>query len=201
MKGSIITLAFFATGILLGYKAWLPEVLLTHDISTYALYVLMFLVGVGIGGDSKMREVLSKINLKILLVPLTTIIGTLIGVTIVFTMLEDYSLREYYAVGSGFGYYSLSSIIIKEIGQNTESLAVIALLSNILREIFTLLFSPFFAKFFGKLAPIVSGGATSMDVTLPIITTYSGKDYAFVSLFNGVILTLLVPVFVAFFMA
>lgn len=200
MKGSLITLAFFSCGILLGYKGWLPEILLTNDISTYALYVLMFLVGIGIGGDSKMREVLSKINFKILLVPLTTIVGTLLGVTVVFYFVKGYSLMEYYAVGSGFGYYSLSSIIIKEVGQNSDSLAVIALLSNILREIFTLLFSPIFARFFGKLAPIVSGGATSMDVTLPIISASSGKDYVFVSLFNGVILTLLVPVFVAFFM-
>lgn len=98
------------------------------------------------------------------------------------------------AVGAGFGYYSLSSIFITEISGPT--LGVIALLSNILRELVTLLASPLFAKYFGKLAPITSGGATSMDTTLPIIVQSSGKEYAIISVFSGIVLTILVPFFV-----
>lgn len=82
-----------------------------------------------------------------------------------------------------------------------ETLGVIALLSNVMREIITLLFTPVFARYFGKLAPITAGGATSMDTTLPIITQYVGKDYAIVSLFNGVVLTILVPFIVTFILA
>ena len=72
-------------------------------------------------------------------------------------------------------------------------MGVIALLSNISREIITLLFTPVFARYFGKLAPISSGGATSMDTTLPIITKYIGSDYAIISIFSGVVLTILIP--------
>ena len=44
------------------------------------------------------------------------------------------------AVGAGFGYYSLSSIFITE--YKGPELGTIALLSNITREIITLLFAP-----------------------------------------------------------
>ena len=79
-----------------------------------------------------------------------------------------------------------------------ETLGVIALLSNIMRELITLLATPIFLKYFGKLAPIAAGGATSMDTTLPIITKFSGKDYAIIAIFSGTVLTILVPFLVTF---
>jgi len=68
-----------------------------------------------------------------------------------------------------------------------------ALISNISREIFTLIATPILVKFFGKLSPIASGGATSMDTTLPVIAKFSGREYAVISVFSGVVLTILVP--------
>ena len=156
----------------------------------------MFLVGIGIGTDPRSLEALRSMNLRILLVPLTTIVGTLLGVTAVSVLVKNISLNDILAVGSGFGYYSLSSIYITEL--RGETLGVVALLSNVMREIITLLMTPIFARYFGRLAPITAGGATSMDTTLPIITKYVGKDYAIVSLFNGTMLTILVPFLVTF---
>jgi len=100
------------------------------------------------------------------------------------------------AVGAGFGYYSLSSLFITQL--SGEMLGVTALLSNILREILTLLATPLLVQYFGKLAGIASGGATSMDTTLPVITRYSGKEWSIISVFSGVVLTLLVPFLVTF---
>ena len=71
-------------------------------------------------------------------------------------------------------------------------------MSNIFREIITLLFAPLLAKYFGELAPIAAGGATAMDTTLPIITKFSGKEYGIISLFSGIVLSLLVPFLVTF---
>ena len=104
---------------------------------------------------------------------------------------------ESMAVGSGFGYYSLSSIFITE--YKGAELGTIALLSNILREIMALLLAPLFVKYFGKLAPISVGGATTMDTTLPIILKFSGKEFAVISVFHGFILDLSVPVLVTIF--
>lgn len=196
MKNSLIIVGFFALGILAGMYSLLPEAWLKSDLSAYALYTLMFLVGMGIGADKKAWQMLKSARLKIILVPLTVIIGTLTGTACMSLFLNDISLRESLAVGAGFGYYSLSSIFISQISGKT--LGVVALISNISREIITLLGTPLLLKYFGKLAPIASGGATSMDTTLPIITKFTGKEYAVISVFSGVVLTILVPFLVTF---
>ncbi len=196
MKNSLIIVGFFVLGIFIGLYNLLPQIFVEIDFSIYALYILMFLVGVGIGADKKVWEILKNAKLKIVLVPLTVIVGTAIGVTIVSLFLKDVSLRESLAIGAGYGYYSLSSILISQI--SGEALGVVALIANIAREITTLLVTPLFAKYFGKIAPIASGGATSMDTTLPIIIKFVGKEYAIISVFSGIVLTMLVPFAVAF---
>jgi uncharacterized membrane protein YbjE (DUF340 family) len=196
MKNSLIIVGFFVLGVIIGLYDFLPQIFIEIDFSLYALYILMFLVGIGIGADKNAWKILKNAKFKIILVPLTVIIGTAIGVGIISIFLKDITLRESLAVGAGFGYYSLSSIFISQI--SGEALGVVALISNILREITTLLFAPFFAKYFGKIAPISAGGATSMDTTLPIITESVGKEYAIISVFSGIVLTTLVPFAVTF---
>jgi uncharacterized membrane protein YbjE (DUF340 family) len=100
------------------------------------------------------------------------------------------------AVGAGFGYYSLSGILIAEI--SGEELGVVALLANIFREVLTLTLAPLLVKWFGKYAVIASGGATAMDTTLPVVVRYSGKEMAVVAVFSGLVLSILVPVLVPF---
>ncbi|BDX37588.1 membrane protein [Tenuifilaceae bacterium CYCD] len=195
MKGSLIILGFFSLGILIGASNIVPEWMTSTDYSQYALYVLMFLVGVGIGSDDKALQAIRTMNFKILLIPITTILGTTLGIAIIIPLIKGINIKEAMAVGAGYGYYSLSSIIIKEL--HSEWLGVVALLSNVIREVITLLLAPIFAIYFGKIAPICSGGATSMDTTLPIISKASGKDYAIASLIHGIILTVLVPFIVS----
>ena len=101
------------------------------------------------------------------------------------------------AVGSGFAYYSLSSIFISEL--KGIELGTIALLCNVMREIFALLFIPVIYRWFGPLAAISVGGATTFDTTLPIITRCTGKEYAVVSIYHGCVLDFSVPVLVTLF--
>ena len=196
MKSSLIIVSFFILGILLSIYSLIPKFLLESDLSSYVLYVLMFFVGISIGADKDVLKILKGVKLKIILVPLSIIIGTFIGIGFTSVFIPDISLKESLAVGAGFAYYSLSSIIITKL--NSEILGVIALLSNIFREVITLLMAPLLVKYFGKLAPIASGGATSMDTTLPIITKFTGKEYAIIAVFSGVILTILAPFLVTF---
>jgi len=196
MKNSLIILGFFALGLILGLTRFLPEIIMESDFSMYALYLLMFLVGIGIGADRSSWKVIKETNIKIILVPLCVIVGSLVGVAAISIFTPEIQLKEALAVGAGFGYYSLSSIFITQI--SGETLGVIALLSNILREIITLLAVPIFVKYFGKLAGIASGGATAMDTTLPIISKYTGKEWAIIAIFSGIVLTILVPFLVPF---
>ena len=62
-----------------------------------------------------------------------------------------------------------------------------------------LLGTPLLVKYFGKLAPISAAGVNSMDVVLPIITRYSGKDMIPVAIFHGILIDLTVPFFVSSF--
>lgn len=205
MKGSLIVVGFFALGCLLGWSGQLPAVILENDITVYVLYLLMFQVGLSIGSDKKLKEILSSIRPKLLLVPLATIVGTLAFSALASLLLSRWSVADCLAVGSGFAYYSLSSILITELkapslgAQMAAELGTIALIANIIREIFALLGAPLFVKYFGRLAPISAGGATTMDTTLPIITRYSGKDLVFVAIFHGILVDFTVPFFVTFF--
>jgi uncharacterized membrane protein YbjE (DUF340 family) len=194
MKNSLIIVAFFTAGILAGIFIPGLRFLNKTDISRYALFTLLFLIGIGIGGDCRTRQAMRSLDLKIVLVPLAVIMGTLLGSLGVALILPGLKLREVLAIGSGFGYYSLSSVIITQIRGPT--LGVIGLMANIAREIMTLLAAPVLARYLGNLAPIAAGGATAMDTTLPVITKFSGKEYAVVAVFSGIVLTLLVPVLV-----
>lgn len=193
MKGTIITVLFFVLGCVLSIYDLTPAVLLENDYSTYALYALMGLVGVSLGMDEASINILKKVNVGLLLVPVSIGVGSILGSGLAYWLIAE-PFVEGMAVGAGFGYYSLSSIIISNTYDSI--LGVIALISNISRELISLLMAPVLVKTFGKMSPIASAGATSMDTTLPVITRFSGKEYALIALFSGIVLTILVPLLI-----
>ena len=197
MKGSLIIVGFFALGIVAGLLSIVPQSFVESDVSYYALCALMFCVGIGIGSDSGILSSFRKVNPRLMLLPLMTIFGTLAGTAAAALLLPHRHLFDCMAIGSGFGYYSLSSIFITE--YRGAELGTIALLANIMRQILTLLCAPLLARWFGKLAPITMGGATTMDTTLPIITRASGQDFVVVSIFHGFCVDFSVPFLVTFF--
>ena len=132
----------------------------------------------------------------VLLLPLATTAGTFAG-TVLVSLFLTYSVSECMAVGAGFAYYSLSSIFISQ--YKGPELGTIALISNIARELITLLLTPLLARHLGPLIPISCGGASTMDTTLPVITRYCGKEWIFVSIVHAMILDFSVPFWVIFF--
>lgn len=203
MKGSLTVVAFFCAGCLMGVANDFQFDL--HDLSMYVLYALMFQVGIGIGSNKQLKELVKSLRPKMLLVPMTTIVGTLLFSAFASLLLSQWSVFDCMAVGSGFAYYSLSSILITQfkepsIGlQLATELGTIALLANISREILTLLAAPLLVRWFGNLAPISAGGATTMDTTLPIITRTAGQQFVVVSIFHGFVVDFSVPFLVTLF--
>jgi uncharacterized membrane protein YbjE (DUF340 family) len=197
VKNSIIAILFFAAGIACAKLQLVPKIVLDSDFTLYVLYVQILFVGICMGAElNRSIALIKSLNVRILLVPFTTVIGTLLGVLLFSIFINSMPLSDLLATGSGFGYYSLSSIYIAEI--RGETLGIIALLTNIAREIIGLAFTPLFAKHFGKLAPIAAAGATSMDTCLPVITANVGKNYAIISVFSGTVVTILVPFLITF---
>ena len=209
MMGSIKVVVFFILGALLGYLllnyATLPAPLANGSVTQWVLYLLMIQVGASIGSDKNLKEILKAIRPKMLLIPLGTIVGTLIFTAIAALFISKWGFFDSMAIGSGFAYYSLSSILITQLTepsvgiQMATQLGTVALLANILREIYGLLGAPLFYRYFGIFAPICVGGATTMDTTLPIITSVCGKNLAFISIFHGILVDFSVPLLVSFF--
>ena len=197
MKGSLIIVGFFIVGIIVGFTHVFPPMKSMGNISLIVLYALIFIVGFLIGNDSEIFKKFKRLNRLYMLLPLMTIVGTLAGCAITTLLLPHRSLNECLAVGSGMGYYSLSSVLITQ--YKGAELGTVALLANIVREVITLLGAPLMVRWFGKLAPISVGGATTMDTTLPILTNACGKDFVIVSIFHGFIVDFSVPLLVTFF--
>lgn len=195
MKGSLIIVGFFIAGIICGLMGWIPE--LNGNVSFLTLCALLFCVGITVGNNTELLKSFRRLDPRLMLLPLMTVVGTLAATAVASIGLPGRSLSDCLAVGSGFGYYSLSSILITQ--YRGPDLGTVALLANIIREVCTLLGAPLMLKYFGPLAPISSGGATTMDTTLPIITRTSGQDFVILSLFHGFLVDFSVPFLVTFF--
>ena len=191
LKGSLVIVGFFVLGVVVALLGWMPIDVAQTDISFYALGALMTSVGASIGSDPQTIRNFRALNPRLVLLPLCTIVGTLVGCALLSLLLSHRSLTDCLAVGSGFGYYSLSSIFITE--YRGAELGTIALLANICRELITLLSAPLLVRWFGRLAPISAGGATTMDTTLPVIARTSGQDLVVVSIFHGFVTDFSVP--------
>ncbi|WP_346929204.1 lysine exporter LysO family protein [Clostridium sp.] len=192
-----IIIVSILAGIGCGYFIFPPEMMNSMDnLASISLLALIFLVGIDVGGNKKIFKDLKKVGLKALLIPFGGIAGSLLGgllVGFIFNM----AINESLAIGSGFGWYSLSGVMLKEMGGDT--LGAIAFLTNVFREMLTVILIPILAKKLNGYTAIAPAGATSMDTTLPLIAKATNPEIAVISFINGAILTSLVPVFVTFF--
>ncbi len=197
LSGSLVIVAFFVAGCVVGLFAPLDPA--GSRISAYVLYALMFCVGITLGNDRTLAGRVRRLDPRLALLPVATAVGTLAGAALAAPLLAQWLLADSLAVGAGFGYYSLSSIFIADL--RGAELATIALLCNVMRELFTLLAAPLVARWCGPLAAVSIGGATTFDTTLPIITQAAGRPYAVVSVFHGCVLDFSVPFLVTLFCA
>lgn len=169
----------------------------TDDVTAWLLYVLLFLVGMQMAlGDVDIVSILKEPITLVL--PFTTIVGTLLASGL-GPLMTSLSLSEALAVGSGFGWYSLSGVLIADLGDPV--LGSIAFLSNLFRESVAFIMIPLLAGYGRRHAAVSVAGATSMDVTLPILEQYCGPEFVPLSLAHGVILTAIVPFLVPLFLS
>ena len=171
----------------------------------YVLYLLIFLVGISMGCNPELKKIIKSVSPKIFLLPLVTILGTLCFSALVSLLISGWGVFDCLAVGSGMGYYSLSSVLISQykeasLGvQLAAELGTIALLTNIFREMFTLICAPLLVRWFSPFAPIASAGVTAVDVCLPVIIRTAGDRVLPAAVVSGVVTDFSVPVLVSFF--
>lgn len=190
----LLILGTFIVGILLGVgpfpeegEAFLPT------LTDIALYFTLLMVGVDLGLNRDIWKHIIKAGWQVLIPPIGVAIGSIMGAMLV-GMLFGWSLREGGAVGAGFGWYSLSGVLISDL--HSVSLGTIAFLTNIFREVLAIILVPLLAKRLSPLALVAPGGATSMDSTLPVIVAVGPKGIGIIAIISGFLLSLSVPILV-----
>jgi uncharacterized membrane protein YbjE (DUF340 family) len=191
LNTSIYILLAFAAGVILGKSVGEPSFINYNNLTFYVLMALLFLVGVDFGSDPNLLSKLKNTKWKTAFFPLIPVAGTWLGCLIYLLFFPKQPLRETMAIGTGLGFYSLAGAMVTS--QSGAVYGTLTVLVNLIRELLTLTLSSVFVRGFGAWAPIASGGATSMDTTLPVIARFSGDAYVIPSVYNGVVLTLAVP--------
>lgn len=188
-----VVLVGFALGLTVA-KGLLP---LFTEAAVWLLGLLLLGVGLDLGQAGQVFSALRQLGPKIILVPLGILIGSLAG-GILTALVWKLAWREGAAVASGFGWYSLSSVIIAE--AHSPVLGALAFLANVFRELIAIIITPLVARRLGPLTAVAPGGATTMDVLLPVITKSAGPEYAPLAFFSGALLSMAVPLFVNIFL-
>jgi uncharacterized membrane protein YbjE (DUF340 family) len=163
----------------------------------YLLYGMLFFVGMSlVQKNISFKGILS--DKTVLLLPLFTIAGSYLG-ALLTPLVTPYTIREGLGMVSGFGWYSLSGILISDLGYPV--LGSVSFLVNLLRESFAFFLIPLFGRLGRRYfyPAVCTAGATSMDVTLVLLTSHFGSKVIIASIYHGVVMSLVAPLLIPLF--
>ena len=190
-------------GVVVGLLVCVPNCVADGMLPDFLLIALVAQVGFGLGNNGDFIKQLRMAGLRTLLLPFFTILGTLAITSVVSLFVRDLSCCDVLAAGSGFGYYSLSSMLIldfKEASAGVDAaalLASISLLANVFRELIALSCCGMFARLGSVSATISLAGINSMDVCLPLIFPgEGGKPMMSAAIIHGIIFEVSVPILI-----
>ncbi len=165
-----------------------------NQISTYTLVVLLFLIGLQLRNSGiPLRQVL--LNKHGTITAALFVISCLIG-GVICSFILNIPLLQSLAVASGFGWYSLSGILLQD--AFGPVMGSIAFLNDMGREFFALLAIPVLMRY-SPCTAVGIGGATSLDFTLPVIQRSGGMSIVPVAISFGFITNILAPVLMIIF--
>ena len=182
-------------GLLAGYFL-LPRLAFVEDVATGALMLLLFLIGLQLrnAGLSLRKLLMNRQGLGIALA--LTLSSLVAGVLLIPVLALPW--HDVLALASGFGWYSLSGIVIGDaLG---PAWGGVAFLNDVLREIIALALIPVLISARPAMA-IGYGGATAMDFTLPVIRSSGGLGCVPVAIASGFLLSFLSPVLMGVFLS
>ncbi|NUW59331.1 lysine exporter LysO family protein [Cronobacter muytjensii] len=164
--------------------------------SEYTLIFLLFLIGIQLrnNGMTLRQIVLNRRGMMVAVV----VLGSSLIAGVVNAQLLDLPLRAGLAMASGFGWYSLSGILITESWGPVIGSA--AFFNDLGRELIAIMLIPALVRRSRSTALGICG-ATSMDFTLPVLQRSGGLELVPAAIVHGFILSLLVPLLMALFAA
>ncbi len=167
------------------------------SLVSYLLYGMLFFVGMSlVQKNISFRGILS--DKAVLLLPLFTIVGSYLG-ALLTPLVTPYTIKEGMGMVSGFGWYSLSGILISDLGY--PILGSVSFLVNLLRESFAFFLIPLLGRLGRRYfyPAVCTAGATSMDVTLVLLTSHFGSKIIIASIYHGVVMSLVAPLLIPLF--
>lgn len=182
-------------GLLAGFFL-LPALPMVDQVATGALMLLLFLIGLQLrnAGLSLRRLLVNRFGLGM---ALAVTASSLVAGLLLMPVL-DLPWHDVLALVSGFGWYSLSGIVVGDaLG---PAWGGVAFLNDVLREIIALALIPVIIRSRPAMA-IGYGGATAMDFTLPVIKNSGGLACVPVAIASGFLLSFLSPVLMGVFLA
>jgi uncharacterized membrane protein YbjE (DUF340 family) len=187
-------LAALALGVAAGYvvnnfSSGFPNVLVTDYLLSAALYILLFVMGLTFAIDKEAVAKLKATGLKLLIVPVLVILGSILG-GLVAGLIFQLDLFGSMAVTAGYGWYTLTGPLLTQMLGTTWG--ALGFAANFLRELLTIVTITLLVKL-DKYAPIASGGATTMDTTLPVIVRYCGSETLITAFSSGFVLSMIAP--------
>mgnify|MGYP005814627103 CR=1 FL=1 len=184
-------------GIAAGYFL-IPDAIAAHcgTFITVGLCLILFLVGMDMGRQGGVWEDIKAAGLKVLLIPVAVAAGT-IGFAALGSLLLPLSARETMAASAGLGWYSLAPMLLSSY---SASLSAVAFLSNVMREVLSILLIPVVAKRLGYIECVALPGAAAMDTVLPVVVSATHERITIYSFVSGVVLSFAVPVLVPLIM-
>ncbi len=182
-----------ALGMLAGYFV-IPDSVVAYcgTVIDFGLYLLLFLVGMDMGRQGTVMADIKAAGFKVLLVPLVVAVGTLLCAALVGLLLPM-GPKDAMAASAGFGWYSLAPTLL---APYSLSVSAVAFLSNVMREIFSIIAIPFVAKYIGYVECAALPGAAAMDTVLPVVVGATHERITIYSFTSGVVLSLVVPILV-----
>lgn len=192
LKECVIALGMVALGALcfVLQNQWLGEPL-PMPSSHMLLLLLVFLVGIDLTQVRVSRQWLTR---SIILVPVLTILGSLLGGLLSGWMLGEPATRSM-QLASGFGWFTLSSVMVGQ--QHGQLYGSIALMTDLLRELIAIALIYTIGKRHPEMA-VGTAGATALDSTLPMIKQGCSVRDIPLALASGFILSLLAPILLSF---
>jgi uncharacterized membrane protein YbjE (DUF340 family) len=191
-------LAALALGVAAGYvvnnfSSGFPNVLVTDYLLSAALYILLFVMGLTFAIDKEAVAKLKATGLRLLIVPVLVILGSILG-GLVAGLIFQLDLFGSMAVTAGYGWYTLTGPLLTQMLGTTWG--ALGFAANFLRELLTIVTITLLVRL-DKYAPIASGGATTMDTTLPVIVRYCGSETLITAFSSGFVLSMIAPFTVA----
>jgi len=185
--------------VVVGFLTGLTQFAFLRHASTaseYALIFLLFLVGVQLRGSGMtLRQIL--LNRRGMLVSLVVLLSALLGGAIAAALL-GLPLKTGLALASGFGWYSLSGILMTEAFGPVIGSA--AFFNDLVRELTAIMLIPaLIARH--RSSALGLCGATAMDFTLPVLQRAGGNEIVPAAIVHGFVMSLLAPLLIAFFSA